>query len=324
MTNLGRRQFAGYLGASALALAGLPSFAQDKTLRVLVGFAAGGAADTVARAVGEGLRDCGYTTIVENKAGAAGRLATEALIAAPADGATLLMTPLGNLTLYPHVFKSLRYDPLKQFAGVGTACTMSFALAVGANSPAKTLKQYLEMARADNALAAYGTPGAGTAMHFIGQLLAKGAKVSLTHVAYKGGSAAVTDAIGGTLPAVITTLPNLLPMHRAGKLRILAISDEAPLAMLPGVPTFKSAGFPDLVVTETFAFFARAGTPAPVVAQLSQAVAQAVKSEKVASLLQKQEYLPKASTADALDRQLRDEYARWAGIVKAAGYTPED
>ncbi|MDQ8034314.1 MAG: tripartite tricarboxylate transporter substrate-binding protein [Bordetella sp.] len=321
---MNRRQFAGYLGASALGLSAIPTFAQEKTLRVLVGYAAGGAADTVARAVGEGLRDSGYTTIVENKAGAGGRLALESLIAAPADGTTLLMTPMGNLTLYPHVFKSLRYDPLKQFAGVGTACTMSFAIAVGANSPAKTLKQYLDLARADNALAAYGTPGAGTAMHFIGQLLARNAKVPLTHVAYKGGSAAVTDAIGGTLPAVITTLPNLLPMHRAGKLRILAVSDEAPLAMLPGVPTFKAAGFPDLVVTETFAFFARTGTPAPVIAQLNQSITQAVKLEKVASLLQKQEYLPKTTTVDTLDRQLRDEYARWAGIVKAAGYAPED
>ena len=200
----------------------------------------------------------------------------------------------------------------------------SFAVAVGANSPARTLQEFLEMARKNNALAAYGTPGAGTAMHFIGQLLARSAKVPLTHVAYKGGSAAVTDAIGGALPAVITTLPNLLPMHRSGKLRILAISDEAPLAALPGVPTFKSLGYPDLVVTETFAYFARAGTPAPLIAQLNQSITQSVKAEKVASLLQKQEYLPKTSTAEALDKQLREEYARWGAIVKAAGYTPED
>jgi len=322
--SMSRRQFAGYLGVSALALNSRLALAQDKTLRILVGYAAGGAADNVARIVAEGMRDSGFTSIVENKAGAAGRLATEALIAAPADGSTLLLTPLGNLTLYPHVFKSLRYDPLKQFASVGTASTMSFALAVGANSSAKTLQEFLDMARKDNALAAYGTPGAGTAMHFIGQLLARSAKVPLTHVAYKGGSAAVTDAIGGTLPAVITTLPNLLPMHRSGKLRVLAVSDEAPLATLPGVPTFKSLGYPDLVVTETFAHFARTGTPASAIAQLNQSITQAVKSEKVASLLQKQEYLPRTSTPQALDKQMREEYARWGAIVKAAGYTPED
>lgn len=322
--NISRRQFAGCLGVSALSLNSGFALAQDKTLRVLVGYAAGGAADNVARIVGEGLRDSGYTTIVENKGGAAGRLATEAMLAAPADGTTLLLTPMGNLTLYPHVFKSLRYDPLKQFAGVGTACTMSFAFAVGANSPAKTLGEFLEMARRDDALAAYGTPGAGTAMHFIGQLLAKSAKLALTHVPYKGGSAAVTDAVGGTLPAVITTLPNLLPMHRSGKLRILAISDEAPLAALPGVPTFQSLGYSDLAVTETFGFFAHSGTPALVIARLNQGITQSVKSEKVTSQLQRQEYLPKAVTPEALDKQLREEHARWGTVVKSAGYTPED
>ncbi|WP_028600785.1 Bug family tripartite tricarboxylate transporter substrate binding protein [Ottowia thiooxydans] len=322
--SMSRRRFAGVLGASALGCATPHSFAQDKTLRILVGYTPGGAMDTVARAVGDGLRNSGYSAIIDNKAGASGRLAMEALLAAPADGTTLLMSPMGNLTLYPHVFKNLRYNPLKQFAGVNTACTMGFALAVGANSPAKTLEQFLEMARRDNGLAAYGTPGAGTAMHFIGQLLAKASQVPLTHVAYKGGSVAVTDAIGGSLPAVITTLPNLLPMHRTGKLRILAISNEAPLAALPGVPTFKSAGFPDLVVTETFAFFAHTGTPAPVIAQLNQSITQAVKSSKINALLEKQEYLPRTSTADALDKQLHEEYARWGNVVKTAGYTPED
>ncbi|MGV3681456.1 MAG: Bug family tripartite tricarboxylate transporter substrate binding protein [Acidovorax sp.] len=322
--NTTRRQFAGLLGASALAAHSPFAFAQDRTIRVLVGYAAGGAADTVARAVAEGVRGHGFNMLVDNKGGAGGRLATEALIAAPADGATLLMTPMGNLTLYPHVFKSLSYDPLKQFVGVGKACSMSFALAVGASSPAKTLKEFLDLARKDNALAAYGTPGAGTAMHFIGQLLGKAAKVPLAHVAYRGGSAAVTDAIGGVLPCVITTLPNLLPMHKSGKLRILAISDEAPLAALPGVPTFKSLGYGDLAITETFALFARAGTPAPLVAQLNKIVTEAVQSEKIASLLHKLEYQPQTATTEALDRQLREDHARWGQIVKASGYTPED
>lgn len=321
---MNRRRFAATLTtlAGAMPFAGLR--AQDRNLRVLVGFAAGGAADTVARAVGEGLRDVGYNALVDNKVGAGGRLATEALLSAPADGTTLLMTPMGNLTLYPHVFKALRYDPLKQFAPIAPACSMSFALAVGANSPARTLAEFIALAKANPSAAAYGTPGAGTVMHFIGQLLGRHAQIPLTHVAYKGGSAAVTDAIGGTLPSVITTTPNLLPMHRAGKLRILAISNDVPLAALAGVPTFKSLGFDDLVITETFAFFARSGTPAPVVAQLNRAVTQAVNSDKVASLLTRQEYQTRTATPEALDRQMREEYARWATIVKATGYAPED
>jgi tripartite-type tricarboxylate transporter receptor subunit TctC len=321
---LTRRRFSSGLGAAALA--GMPglSTAQAKTLRVIVGYAAGGAADTVARAVGEGLRDCGIMAIVENKSGAAGRLAIEALLAAPADGTTLLMTPMGALTLDPHVFKSLKYDPLKDLAGVASASSMSFGFAVGAASPAKTLAEYLALAGKDPALAAYGTPGAGTAMHFLGAMLAKQAQLPLTHVGYKGGAAAVTDAIGGTLPSVITTTPNLLPMHKAGKLRILAISEAAPNAGLPGVPTFKAAGFPDLTIDESFAFFARAGTPPAIVAQLNQAVTAAVKAPRITALLERSDYQPRTSTAQALDAQLRAEHANWARVVKALGYTPED
>lgn len=321
---LSRRRFTACLGAASLA--GMPGLvlAEEKPLRILVGYAPGGAVDVVARILADGLREGGLAPIVENKAGAAGRMALEALAGANADGSALLMTPLGNLTLYPHVFKSLRYDPLKQFAGVGSACSMSFALAVGAGSPAKTLQEYLALVRKDPKSGAYGTPGAGTAMHFIGEVLGRNAGVPLTQVAYKGGSAAVTDAVGGTLPAVITTLPNLLPMHRAGKLRILATSDAEAHPAVPGVPTFRSLGFPDLTVTESFAFFAPAGTPAGAIAQLNQAVTQAVKSPKVAGLLEKAEFQPRTTTPEALDRQVRAEHARWGAIVKAAGYKPEE
>lgn len=320
---ISRRRFGACLGAASLIGWPALSFAQDRPVHVLVGYAPGGAADTVARLVGDGMRGSGAAVIVENKAGAAGRLAIESLLAAPADGATLLMTNLSALTLYPHIFKALRYDPLKQFAGVGTACRMSFAIAVGAASPAKTLDEYLALARKDRAVAAYGTPGAGTPMQFLGNMLGRAAQVPLTHVAYKGGSAAVTDAVGGSLPAVITTTPNLIPMHRAGKLRILALSDPAPNPALPDVPTFKSLGYPDLSITEDFAYFARAGTPASAIAHWHGAIASAVQSSKVAGLLQKADYTPLTMTPQALDARVQSEYASWSAIVKAAGYTPE-
>lgn len=307
---------------AALALPGLAP-AQDKQIKILVGYAPGGAADTVARAVGDGLRESGYTAIVENKPGAGGRMATEAVVNGPADGSTLLFTPLGNLTLYPHVFKGLRYDPLKDLAGVGTANSMSFALAVAASSPAKTLQEFLAMARKDPNMAAFGTPGAGTAMHFLGAMLGKQAQVSLTHVPYKGGSAALNDAIGGTLPAVITTTPNLLPMHRAGKIRILAVSESEPNAALPGVPTFKAAGFPELVVEESFGYFVKAGTPPAVIEQLNQAITKAVKSPKVTAILEKQQFEPQTLSPQALDQRVRSGHATWARAVQSTGYTPE-
>lgn len=324
--NINRRQLGAWLSAAPLALAlSSGAFAQGtKTLKILVGYAPGGAADVVARAVGEGLRSSGYTVIVENKAGAGGRLAIESLLSFPPDGTNVLIAPLSNLTIYPHIYRSLRYDPLKDLAPVGTASGMSFGIAVGASSPAKTLKDYLALARKDSAMAAYGTPGAGTPMHFLGVMLGREAKAPLTHVPYKGGSAALTDAIGGSLPAVITTTPNLLPMHRAGKLRILAISSPEPIAALPGVPTFKAAGFPDLTMSEVFGFFARAGTPAPVINELNAAISASVKSPAVAAALSKVEFEPRVMTPEALDKQVRAEFEVWGKVVKSTGYTPEE
>jgi len=323
---LNRRQFAVCVSAAACAIAppGI-AFAQGaRQLKVLVGYAPGGAADAVARAVGECLRSSGYTVIVDNKAGAAGRLAIDALLALPADGSNLVIAPLSNLTIYPHVYRSLRYDPLKDLVPVATASGMSFGIAVGASNTAKTLQEYLALAKKDPAMASYGTPGAGTPMHFLGVMLGREAKVALTHVPYKGGSAALTDAIGGALPAVITTLPNLLPMHRAGKLRILAISNAEPLATLPGVPTFKAAGFPSLTMSEVFGFFAKAGTPAPMVNELNAAIGKAVKSPAVVAALNKVEFEPRVSTPAELGKQVRSEYETWAKVVKSTGYTPEE
>jgi tripartite-type tricarboxylate transporter receptor subunit TctC len=320
-----RRQFVSCLSAAVVLAASGQAFAQGtKTLKIVVGYAPGGAADVVARAVGEGLRSSGYTVIVENKAGAGGRLAIESLMALPPDGTSLVIAPLSNLTIYPHIYRSLRYDPLKDLVPVATASGMSFGIAVGAASPAKTLQEYLALAKKDSAMAAYGTPGGGTPMHFLGVMLGREAKVPLTHVPYKGGSAALTDAIGGTLPAVITTLPNLLPMHRAGKLRILAISNPEPLAVLPGVPTFKAAGFPGLNMSEVFGFFAHAGTPAPVVNELNAAISASVKSPEVTAALNKVEFEPRVMTPSALDKQVRAEYESWGKVVKATGYTPEE
>ena len=228
-------------------------------------------------------------------------------------------TSIGNT-----VARSLHYDTFKDFVPVGTATGIVYGLAVGASVPAKNLKEFLALAKLNPRFAAYGSPGAGTPMHFLGAMLARDSKVPLSHIPYRGESAALTDAIGGTLPAVVTTLPNLLPMHRAGKLRILAVSSAEPVPSLPGVPTFASQGFPDLVMSEVFGFFARKGTPAAAVAQLNAAISAADASPGVVEAMQKLEFTPQAMSSDALGKYLASDHARWASIVKATGYTPED
>ncbi|MBT2326961.1 ABC transporter substrate-binding protein [Variovorax paradoxus] len=321
---MNRRQMVTALsfGAASLALPTLARSQANKTIKIIVGFAAGGAADVVARAVSDGLRSSGYTAIVDNKVGAGGRLAADVVLAAPTDGTTLLLTPSTNLTLYPHVYTNLRYE-IKSFAAIGTACEFDFGLAVGASSTAKTLKEFLAQAKADPKLAAFGTPGAGTIMHFIGEQLAKQSGVPLLQVPYKGGAAALTDVIGGQVPSVITTLPNLIPMHKAGKVRILAMSGPTVATDLPDVPTFKSAGFPDLTVAEYFALFARQGTPKDVQAQLAAALNAAIATPTVKATLEKLNYQPKSMAPDALVARLTTDLERWKGVVKASGYTPE-
>lgn len=324
-----RRQFLGAMGAavccSALPIRQLQAKASPP-LRMLVGFAPGGAADLVARALAEGMRASGYTLIVENKAGAGGRIAVDSLLAAGSNGNgtgnAVLFTPSTNLTLYPHLYKDLRYTPA-DFTPLGTASQFDFGFAVGADSPAKTLQEFLALAQKDPRMAVYGTPGAGTVMHFLGVMLANASKVPLTPIPYKGGSLALTDTVGGVLPALITTLPNLIPMHKAGKIRILAMTGSAPSSALPDVPTFATAGYPSLTVAEYFTLIGNKALPTDEAQALAEAVANAVRSPAFEKVMQQQFFDPKVTAPTALKRQMEREDAFWARVVKDSGYTPE-
>jgi tripartite-type tricarboxylate transporter receptor subunit TctC len=314
---------------AALSAALLPAGAAAQPVRrltILVGFAAGGAPDTVARALGEGLRGLHYQTLVENKAGAGGRLAAEALLAAPADGGTVMIAPAGVLTIYPHIHARLRYDGLKDFAPLATAGEFRFALAVGPAVPAavKTLSDYVAWVRANPAQALYGSPGAGTAMHFIGVELARAAKVELQHVPYRGGALALADLMGGTVPCMLATLPLLIKPHLAGKLRILAHSGEQRSAAVPDVPTFKETGYPALTMSEIFVVVAAARTPAAVQDTLAAAFAAAAAAPAVKAALAAAEFDALALPPPAIAARLAASHQRWGGVVKATGYRAED
>jgi len=310
----------------AVAALALPAFvrAQDKTLRMLVGYPAGGAVDIVAREVAEGMRGAGYNVIVENRAGAAGRLATSQLMQAPPDGQTLICMPGGNATIFPHVYKKLGYDPLIDLMPLGTACSFSFALGAGPATPAKTLKEFIDWARTNPGRAAYGTPGGGTAMHFLGVMLGRAAGIDFLHVPYKGGAAAIVDVIGGQVPTLMTTLPNLVIPHQQGKVRVLAFSGEKPVASLPGVPTFAEAGYPDLTISEVFAFFMRSGTPAAVSAPVAAALAASARSERASQALRKLEFEPQVVDGATLAARLKSESTRWQQVVAESGYKATD
>ena len=318
-----RRHALGFVAAASL-VAMTPSWvsAQAKPLKILVGYPAGGAVDVVARQVAEEMRASGYNAVVENKTGAAGQLATEAMLAAPADGSTVVFMPGGNVTIFPYVYPNLRYGmaDLKPLAGV---CAFTFGLGVGPGTPAKSLKEFVDWAKAHPGKASYGSPGAGTAMHFLGVMFGRQAGIDFQHVPYRGGAAAMTDVLGGNIPALATTLPNLVAHHKSGKLRILAFSGDQPLPGLPGVSTFKDLGYPELQISEIFGLFASSKTPVAVQAELEKAMLAAAKSPRLVAAIEKLEFDSLVLNSGDFSRKLKTDFDRWGPVIKATGYTAD-
>lgn len=308
-----------------LFAAALPTvtFGQGKQLKILVGYPPGGAVDVVARQIGEELRAVGYNTVVENRTGAAGQLATEAMLAAPADGSTLVLMPGGNATIFPHVYPKLRYT-LSDLAPLAGVCSFQFGLAVGPATPAKTLKEFVDWAKANPGKASYGTPGAGTAMHFMGVMFGRKAGIDFQHVPYRGGALAMTDVLGGTIPALATTLPNLITHHKSGKLRILGFTGDKALPSLPGVQTFKEQGYPELQLTEIFGVFASSKTPKATLAELEKALMTAARQPRLVAAIEKLEFDSNVTSSVDLALHLKADFERWGPVVKATGYKAED
>jgi tripartite-type tricarboxylate transporter receptor subunit TctC len=262
---------------------------------------------------------------VENKTGAAGRIAIDTVKNGPADGSSLLLTPYSMMAIYPHIYKALSYDPVKDFAPVCMASSMSHGLAVGPMVPAtvKTLKEFVAWAKANPDKANYGSPAAGSTPHFLGALLSLDTGVPMQHVAYRGSVPGVTDVIGGQLAAMLTPHGDFLANHRAGKIRILATSGKKRSPFVPEVATFAEQGFPDLTVEEWFGFFAPAKTPANVVSAANAAINAAIKDKALIESWATQGLVPLGGSTDDMAKDLQRQLAFWGPIVKRIGFTAE-
>jgi len=295
-----------------------------RPVRILVPVAAGGTTDLTARLVADGIRESvGQPVVVENRPGATGRIAAEALKHAAADGTTFLLAPIVVSVLAPLVFRDLSYDPSKDFAPVAQVARYSFVLAVRPDHPARTVPEFAAWAKANPPEANYGTAGSGSLPHLLGVMVGRATGTDLVHVSYRSLAQVESELIGGQIAAAISALADFLALERAGKLRIIATSGTGRSPRLPAVPTFIEQGFPAVVAVGWNAVYAPAGTPKPLIDHVSVAIARALRMPAIREKLMDLGVEPTGTTPDELAAIIAADTAHWAPIVRAAGFAAD-
>jgi tripartite-type tricarboxylate transporter receptor subunit TctC len=317
---------AGVLAAGAGTLPHALAQAVKKPVRVIVGFPAGGGTDVTARVLAEALRGAyAQAVLVENKPGAGARLAVEYVKNAEPDGSVMLFTPDFPMTLYPHSFKSLSYDPLKDLTPVGPATTSMLSYNVGPAVPAsvKSLRDYVQWCKANPDKASFGTTSAGGTPHFAGVMFASEAKVPINPVHYRGGAPALQDVVGGHMPASVNPTSESMPLHQAGSIRMLAVTGSKRSQFLPDVPTMVEQGY-NVVVESWLGVFLPAKAPADVLNALSAAMREASQSAVMKDNLAKFGSTATFQTPAQFAETIKNDINRWAPVVKASGFVAVD
>jgi len=294
--------------------------------RLLCGYPPGGSIDVVCRAVAaEMTGKYARSVIVENKPGAAGRIVVDEVKRAQADGGAMLVTPASVLTMYPYVYRSLTYDPLADLVPVSMLASFGFVLVVGPKVPSRILRldDYFAWCRANPDFADCGNAGAGSLPHFMAVIMAHDAAIGLTHVPYKGSSAALLDCAAGQVGAVFATEPSAIQLVSSGRVRALATSWDLRSPFLPQVPTFKEHGLQRMTQREWFGAFLPRGANASLVDFANSELAAASRASDVQGALRNSALRPEGSTALELQTAVRAEHGFWAAVVKASGFTPE-
>ena len=307
--------------AAALAMAPHAA-AQDypaKSVRVIVPFAPGGTSDFVARIFASALsKELGQQFIIDNRGGAGGTIGADLAAKAPPDGYSLLLFNIA-MAFGPALYSALPYDPVTDFAPISALGSAPSVLLVNPSLPAKSLAEFLALARARPGQLDYGTGGVGSSGHLAVELLQSLARVKFTHVPYKGGGPAFQAAISGEVAFLIETAGPVVPQIKAGRLRALGLTSAQRLPMLGDVPTIAEAGLKDYAYTTWYALWAPAKTPQAVVNRLNQAVQKVSALPDVKSGLQNSGIEPDPTTPAQLDERVRAELAKWTKIIRAAG-----
>ena len=293
-------------------------------VKLIVGYPAGGSADVQARTLSDKLAaELGTTVVVDNRTGAGGQIAADYVRNAAPDGLTLLLANMHIMVMLPLTSKSVRYDPVKDFQAVGRIATFYEGIAVPAALPARDVKQWLDIARADPQKASYGVPAPGSVAQFMGYRLGTEAKTNLVAAPYRGAAPLVQDLLGDQIAAGILPIADLVAHQQSGKLKVLAVNGAKRAALLPEVPTLKELGQPHFDNLEWTGLFVPAGTPKPIVDQLHAALGKALADKEVQERLRKLSSDPHPSSGEELGKLIEDDLKRWGPVVKASGFTSE-
>lgn len=321
-SNLRRKTLIAGLAACTLSM---PLAAQaaypDHTVRIVVGFSAGGSTDVIARILAKQLTETlGQSFVVENRPGAGSNIAAEAVARADPDGYTLYFMAVTN-TINHTLYKNLRFDITKDLVPVAMGAQVPNMLVVNPQLPVKSVKELVDYARANPGKLAFASSGSGTSIHMAGELFKMQAGIDVLHVPYKGSAPALTDLIGGQVQYDFDNMPSALPHVQSGKLRALAVTTQERSPSAPDLPTMKESGFPDFDVSSWFGLTAPANTPSEVLNKLNAAIVQAQDSPQVQETFKQLGAIGSKMTQPEFAAFVQSEVKKWAPVVKASGAT---
>jgi len=294
-----------------------------RPIRIMIGFAPGGSADTVARAMAPKMSELlKQSVVIENHPGAGGNIASEQTIRSAPDGYTIMLGTIGSLAVNQHLSK-LSYDPAVDMQALSMAIVFSNVLVVNASSEIKTLDDYIRLGKLENSKLSFGSSGIGSAGHLAGEFFKITAGLNNQHVAYRGGAPAMNDLLSGVLPSIFSSPTDAIQFIQSGKLRALAVTGSKRLDVLAQTPTISELGYPGFEAVNWYAFTAPLKTPQDIVAKLNQVIVATLKDQSVVTQLRKSGLNPFPTTSDEATKYIRAESEKWGGIVKKAGIRAE-
>ena len=313
-----------FIAACAVCGAAIAQPYPAKPVRVIVAYPAGGSVDVVARLAGQKFSEStGRSFVVENRAGAGGNIGTDFVAKSPADGYTLLMGSAAALASNPAIYAKMPFDSARDFAPISLIVIQPNILVVHPTIPAKTVREFIVLAKSRPAILNYGSSGLGSSQHMAAELFSHYAGAKMIHVPYKGGAPALIDLVGGQIDLMFETIPTAMPYAKSGKLRALGITTAQRSQAFPELPTIREAGVGQYEYRGWIGLLAPAGTPAEIVSRLNAEVVRAINQGGLAAQFRDMAFDVVAGTPDQFAQFIRDEIELHRKIVKASGMRPD-